>query len=138
MLYQDIISAVGLIGVGAILKSIIDLRLKKREVQNQAQHEFKDKRYKVIVLLAYSMLDFDKNKAELHKHSRMFETSEQLLDELKVERTNMILFASDKVILAINQFILSPDEDNFHILVIAMRKDLYGLNTKLNPATLKF
>lgn len=138
MLYQNIISAIGLIGIGAIIKSLIDSVLKKRETRSQTQLEFKDIRYKAIILLANAMLDFEKHKPELHKHNRPFESKEQLLDELKVERNNMILFASDNVILAINEFISGSDEDNFYRLAIAMRKDLYGLNTSLKPSSLKF
>lgn len=138
MLYQNIISAIGLIGIGAVIKSLIDSLLKKKEVKSQTQHEFKNTRYKAIILLANAMLDFEKHKPELHKHNRLFESKEQLLDELKTERNNMILFASDNVILSLNKFISDPGEGNFYTLAIAMRKDLYGLNTSLQPSSLKF
>lgn len=137
MIYQNIISAVGLIGIGAIIKSIIDSYLKSREVKDQAQHEFKSSRYKVIILLANAMLDFEKHKSDLLKHGRTFSDKSQLEDELKTERNNMILFASDQVIRSLNLFIADPTEDNYFILAINMRKDLYGLKTKLRPASLK-
>jgi hypothetical protein len=137
MLYQNIISAIGLIGIGAVIKSLIDSLLKKREVKSQTQHEFKNTRYKAIILLANAMLDFDKHKAELHRHNRFFNNKEQLLDELVVERNNMILFSSDNVILMLNRFVSDPGEDTFYTLTIAMRKDLYGLKTSLRPSSLK-
>ena len=138
MLYQNILSAIGLIGIGALLKSIIDFFLRKREINSQAQHEFKEKRYKVIILLSNATLDFEKHKAELHKHGRNFESKVELVDELKAERNNMILFASDTVIHSLNRFISESSEENYYELAIAMRKDLYGLNTKLRPSSLKF
>jgi hypothetical protein len=49
----------------------------------------------------------------------------------------MILFASDQVIRSLNLFIADPTEDNYYILTINMRKDLYGLKTKLRPTSLK-
>jgi hypothetical protein len=137
MLYQNIISAIGLIGIGAIVKSIIDSFLKKREAKSQAHHEFMTTRYKPIILLANAMLDFEKHKADLRKHGRDFSDKAQLIDELKTERNNMILFASDQVIRSLTTFITDPTENNYYELAIAMRKDLYGLSTKLRPSSLK-
>lgn len=138
MLIQNIISAIGLIGIGAILKSLIDFLLKTRELKNQTQHEFKNTRYKVIILLVNAMLDFEKHKPELIKHGRNFSTKEELTDELKTERNNMILFASDLVIQSLNIFIAMPSKNNHYNLAIAIRKDLYGLKTKLKASALKF
>jgi hypothetical protein len=137
MPYQNIISAIGLIGIGAILKSIIDYILKKREVKSQTQHEFKNERYKVIILLANALLDFEKNKENLNKHGRDFKAKEDLIDEVRLERDNMILFAGDGVILSLNSFIASPTEIKFYSLALEMRKDLYGLVTRLKPSSLK-
>jgi len=137
MLYQNIISAIGLIGIGAIAKSIIDSYLKNLELKGQAQHEFKSSRYKVIILLADAMIDFEKHKKDLLKHGRDFSDKDQLADELKTERNNMILFASDQVIRSLNSFILAPTEDHYYDLAIAMRKDLYGLRTKLTSISLR-
>lgn len=137
MIYQNIISAIGLIGIGAIMKSIIDSYLKNWELKGQSQHEFKSSRYKVIILLANAMLDFEKHKPDLLNHGRVFSNTTQLADELKTERNNMILFASDQVIRTLNFFIINSTEENFFELAIAMRKDLYGLKTRLNPASLK-
>ena len=136
-MYQNIISALGLIGMGAVAKSIIDSYLKRFELRGQTQHEFKSSRYKVIILLADAMLDFEKHKADLHKHGRHFSHIDQLADELKTERNNMILFASDNVIRSLNTFITTPTEGNYYDLAIAMRKDLYGLRTKLSAKSLK-
>jgi hypothetical protein len=49
----------------------------------------------------------------------------------------MILFASDQVIRSLTTFITDPTENNYYELAIAMRKDLYGLSTKLRPSSLK-
>lgn len=137
MLYQNIISAIGLIGIGAIVQSIISFSLKKREVKSQTQHEFKNVRYKAIILLANALLDFEKHNPELQLQGRNFSGRDDLLEELKVERNNMILFASDQVILALNAYIKNPNEEKFYNLALTMRKDLYGLATKLQPVNLK-
>jgi hypothetical protein len=138
MIYQNILSALGLIGIGAVIKSIIDFFIKTREVKSQAQHEFKNSRYKPIILLANALLDFDKHQPDLKKHGRDFTTRSQLIDELKVERNNTLLFASDQVIKALSVFLTAPSEVNYYKLAIAMRKDLYGLATTLSPTALRF
>ncbi len=138
MLYQNILSAIGLIGIGAIIKSIIDFVLKNREIKSQAQHDFKNIRYKAIILLANALLDFEKHLPELKKHGRIFTSKNQLVDELKIERNNMILFASDQAIRTLSEFINDPSENNYYEFAIAMRKDLYGLKTKITSSNLKF
>lgn len=45
----------------------------------------------------------------------------------------MSLFASDKTIYAMRFFIKNPIEDNFFKLVMEMRKELFGIKTKLAP-----
>ncbi|UPK72853.1 hypothetical protein [Chitinophaga filiformis] len=136
MIYQNIISALGLIGLGAILKSIIDSLLKAKELQRQKQNDFKEVRYKAVILLMHGMLDFEKSRPEFEKHGRQFNTITDLLEEIKIERNNMILYASDKVILAITEFINQSTEENYFRVAFAMRKDLYGLNTRLLPSDL--
>lgn len=44
----------------------------------------------------------------------------------------MSLFGSDNVIIAMKKFIFEPDVTALNNLAIAMRKDLYGIRTKLN------
>lgn len=138
MIYQNIVSTIGLIGFGAILKSIVDSILKKKEIRQQKQNDFKEVRYKAIILLMYGLLDFEKSNFEFQKHGRNFHTIQDLIEEIKIERNNMILFASDKVIILIKDFINQPIEANYYKVAIAMRKDLYGLNTKLKDSDLVF
>lgn len=120
-------------GIGAIVKSFVDTALSKRQNQSQKQHDFKETRYKALILLMLATLDFEKSISNLKKHGRDFTSREDLLDEIKVERDNMILFASDTVINTLKEFIVAPTEDTFYNAAIQMRKDLYGLKTKLQP-----
>lgn len=52
-------------------------------------------------MLMAAMLDFEKNLTNLKEHGRNFTSPNELLDEIKDERNNMILFASDDVINAV-------------------------------------
>ena len=131
-----IVSLIGFMGIGAIIKSLIDAALNKRQNQSAKQHDFKETRYKTTIMLMLAALDFENNISSLREHGRNFTTKEQLLDEIKAERNNMILFASDEVINSIKQFIGSPTEQTFYQAAIQMRKDLYSLKTKLKPTDL--
>ena len=73
------------------------------------------------------MLDFEKNKPMLQQHGRQYiNTPEDLKDELKIEWNNMILFASNEVLVATHQFIENPSQQGFRKVATAMRKDLWG------------
>jgi hypothetical protein len=58
-------------------------------------------------------------------------SKEKLLLELKTEWNNMILYASDEVLLKAHTFLNTPTHENYKRIAIAMRKDLWG--GKINP-----
>lgn len=58
-------------------------------------------------------------------------SAEDLSFELETEWHNMILFASDEVLIRTKRFLESPDEQTFWQVGLAMRKDLYKLKTKV-------
>lgn len=128
---NEILQAIGLVGIGGLLKSIVDLIIDNRKHRKETQHQFKEKRYKAILLLLYALVYFDKEQDQIKKHRPDIKTKEDLLNELRAEWTNMILFASDAVILKMQVLIQQPSLDNFTQTLLAMRKDLYGLSSKL-------
>lgn len=119
-------------GFGALIKSFVDAALTKRQNRTQKQQEFKETRYKAIILLMLALLDFEKNKSKLAEHGRNFNSADELLDEIKDEYDNMILFASGGVIETTKKFIIHPDRDTFYRAALMMRKDLYGLKANLS------
>jgi hypothetical protein len=128
-----IVTLIGFMGIGAAIKSFIDAVLTRRQSQSQKQLEFKETRYKALILLMLAMLDFEKSLPGLRQHGRNFNSPEELLNEIRDERNNMILYASDEVIKAVKLFIADPNEKTFYEAAIKMRKDLYGLKKlKLN------
>lgn len=54
-----------------------------------------------------------------------------LLNELQVEFFNMSLYASDKVIISMKEFIKHQNKASLINLAITMRRDLYGIRTFL-------
>jgi len=137
MTTQEIISMIGLLGIGAILRGIIDSFLKKRETTHKAEHEHRAIRYKAALVLMYALLDFEKEKSRLQIHRPEIKNKEQLHDEIKLEFNTMILFGSDNVLKSVKAFIHNPSEQHFHIVALAMRQDLYRIGTKLKAEDLK-
>jgi hypothetical protein len=127
MNFENIIPVLSLLGLGGILGSYFRIlweRQNKAQIQKQ---EFKETRYKCVMLLLLSYLDFDKNKSMLHLHGRQYINSiDDLKDELKLEWNNMILFASSEVLMSMHKFMETPSQQNIRNVALAMRKDLWG------------
>lgn len=95
------------------------------------KNSFKEVRYKAIILLCYAFVYYDREKITLIINRPDITSVNSLKNELHAEFINMSLFASDNVINAMKQFIQSTNINTFNDLSIAMRKDLYGINTQL-------
>lgn len=134
---NEIIQIVGLIGVGGLLKSGFDFLMDNRKRRTETQHQFKETRYKAILLLLYSLMYYEHEQDQLKKHRPDIQSKEDLENEIRAEWTNMVLFASDNVILAMQKFNRNPERESFAKTLLAMRKDLYGIRTSLKISDLK-
>jgi len=131
MRIDQILTAVGLIGLGGLLKSIVDFFIASRRARQDAKHAFKEVRYKTIILLCFALVHYDKEKTTLVINRPDINSMERLTNELNAEFINMLLFASDNVIQNVRAFLQNPDRESLNSLALAMRKDLYGIKTKL-------
>ena len=86
----------------------------------------------------YATLDFDKEIHNLRMHGRNFASYEELIDELKTEWYNLILFASDDVLRTTHAFILNPSVLSFKNVALAMRQDLWGGRLSKDLTDLEF
>jgi hypothetical protein len=133
-----IISVIGLIGIGGLLKSAFDyLFIEKRKRKDQSRHELKDLRYKEMIILCYSVLDYDLNREKLLLKRADIKSREELISEIKLEWINMSLYASDKVIMATKKFIQFNNQDNLSDMVFTMRESLFDIKTSLTSQNLK-
>ena len=132
MTTEEVISIIGLIGFGGILKSGFDFLISNKKSKNDAKQSFKEIRYKAIILLCYSLVFHEKEKHNLLKNRPELNSIENLRNEIYTEFINMSLFASDKVIIKMKEFIKDSNLQNLSHLAIAMRKDLYGTSTKIS------
>ena len=125
MTLENIVSMLTLLGVGGLLGTYLRILWERKNTALLQKQEFKETRYKCIIILMLSYLDFDKNKAMLHKHGREYiRTPQDLKDELIMELNNMILFASGDVLNSMQKFIKLLSQQCFHQGALAMRKDL--------------
>lgn len=104
---------------------------RKSDVEKQKQ-EYKEIRYKCLILLMYAALDFEKENVHLTRQGRNFKSIQDLMDEIRMEWVNMVLFASDEALKTVTDFINSPNEDTYKKSLLAIRKDLWGGKSKLD------
>jgi hypothetical protein len=126
MTIENAISAIGLLGVGGIVGTYFRMLWERRKTALLHQQEFKETRYKCAILLMYAALDFEGEIPLLRQHGRNFDSLAALMDEVRMEWSNMILFASEDVLVAVHAFIQKPSILTFRKAAIAMREDLWG------------
>lgn len=129
-------SLLALLGIGAIINSLVIYSLNVRKRKREANQQFKEKRYKAILVLVYSRVYYSSSADSLKLYRSDITSLDKLQEELLLEWQNMLLYANDEVIIAMRKFLEKIDFETFSILCIEMRKDLYGLKTKLKPTDL--
>lgn len=75
---------------------------------------------------AYFYNEYFADTAYLDRAALKTRDIEKLFLELKTEWNNMILYASDEVLLKSHVFLNKPSHENYKKLAIEMRKDLWG------------
>jgi hypothetical protein len=89
----------------------------------------KEARFKCIILLMYSILDFDKQSSSLGQHRPNLRSRDDVIEELKAEWHNAILFSSNEALKAAHAFIQEPSTAHFRRTALAMRRDLWGMGS---------
>ncbi|HWZ14212.1 MAG TPA: hypothetical protein VNW95_03160 [Mucilaginibacter sp.] len=118
--------------VGIALKTLLDFFTASRTSKQELRIALTEKRYKVIILLCYAMVYYDKEASLLVINRPDLPSKKRLLNELQAEFINMSLFASDKVIVSMKIFLEKLDISSLNQLAISMRRDLYGIRTHLH------
>ena len=138
MTLENIVSVVTLLGLGGAVGTYLRILWGRQKEAELHKQEFKEIRYECVVLLMYAALDFERHAPLLREHGRNFGSLTDLMDELATEWHNMILFASEEVLVAVHEFIRSPLVETFRKSAIAMRADLWGGRVSDKVLSLKF
>ena len=117
---QIILSFLGIIGVGGVITALFN---KSKEIEFQ-KLEQKQKRYKSMLLYMDAYFE-PKNIKYLSSRQPDIDTAEDIMEYLKAEYHEMLLYSSKEVILVAKKFIESPSRNNFLDVILAMRKDLW-------------
>lgn len=131
MTADQVLSAIGLVGFGGLLKSLFDFLIASRKAKQDSKHTLKETRYKAIILFCYALVYYDKEKTTLIINRPDISSIERLRNEVHAEFINMALYGSDDVILKMQMFLRKTDNQTLNNLALAMRKDLYGIRTSL-------
>jgi len=94
--------------MGTAIGNYFQFRWQRRSSELSKKQEFKETRYKCIIMLMYVSLDFEKRGHNLKQFGRSFLVEGEIFEELQTEWHNMILFASDNALKTVHSFIHSP------------------------------
>ena len=134
---SNALSILSLLGIGTAIGTYLRILWERKNKAQSEKQDYKTTRYKAIMLLMYSLLDFEKEKARLEAYRPNLSAVTDVVDELKTEWHNMLLYASDGVIYAMQEFILQPTKPTFYKATLQMRKDLWGGSLSLNLTDIK-
>lgn len=133
---DSLLKIAGLLGIGGLISSYFTLLWQRRNEDTKARQEYKETRYKCVVLLMRALLEFDKYKDMLIRHGYSISSKEDLIDLLKDEQLSAMLYASKNSIKKMGDFINNPNKNTIIKAVIEMRKDLWKLKGTLMPEDL--
>lgn len=121
---QIIFSVLTLLGIGGIIGGYITFLLNKKKELEFKQLEQKEKRYKSCLL--YMDVYFEpKNIKYLSSRQPDIDNAQDVIEYLKAEYHEMLLYASKDVIMSVKAFINDPTRENFLKTVLSMRRDLW-------------
>ena len=129
---ENIIKIIGLLGLGGLISSYFTILGQRRNAEQKLKQEYKETRYKCIILLMKALLDFDKYKSSLIKYNYDISDKAELIDLLKDEQLSSMLYASSDFIKSLKKFITNPTKDTLVLTAIEMRKDLWRLRGRIN------
>lgn len=122
-LIQIIISVLTLLGLGSVIGAYVTSLLDKKKELEFKLLEQKERRYKSCLLYMNTFFE-PKNIKYLSNRQPDIDNAHDVIEYLKMEYYEMMLYASKEVILFVKIFIESPSRENFLKTILYMRKDL--------------
>ncbi len=114
------------LGIGGIAGAFVKAAFDKRQFKFSRAFEYKEQRYKAIIILMWVAMHPTKEEfAKLKRQRPDIKDSNDLSFELELEYHNAMLFASDKVLDQLDSFRTDKREENWRATLRAMKRDLY-------------
>ncbi len=133
MVYEEIIlSVLGVVGTASIITACLTYVFDKRKKIAYREQEYKEMRYKAMVLQMKCLL-FPSDLKYMQRQRPDLKNMADVKNEVETEWYNSLLFASDDVIKSLKEFIKKPESSTYAKTVFAMRKDCWNKKTKLEP-----
>jgi len=123
----DVIQIIGALGIGGLITSYLTLLWKNRQQDERTRQDYKEQRYKCIIMLLHAQLNFERNVCHLNKYGYDITNKDDLVDLLEAELINSYLFASQGFISAFQEFLKCPNNEARLKVAKEMRKDLWKL-----------
>lgn len=120
---QTIVSALTLLGIGGIVGGYVSYVLDKKKERAFKVLEQKERRYKSCLLYMDAYFE-PKNIKYLSSRQPDIDNVQDVLEYLKMEYHEMMLYASKSVIFSVREFIENPVRENFLKAILSMRQDL--------------
>jgi hypothetical protein len=133
---QTIISILTLLGVGGIAGGYITYLLDKKKERDFRILEQKEKRYKSCLLFMDALFQPNNIKYLASRHPDIDHTND-VIEYLRMEFYEMILYASNDVILSVKAFIEKRTQENFLKTILTMRRDLSPKESDLDLAKIR-
>jgi hypothetical protein len=139
MTAESIFSVVGALGVGSILGGYLTRLWGRKDELERDSRTFRENRYRssLVWMRCYiapeRLKHFDINDPNIIALSTPEDVKNYSRAKLEEFYYNSLLYAPDFVNIAFKKFIESPNEKLFIELAIAMRNDLWGKRSKLQP-----
>jgi len=128
---QTIVSVLTLLGLGGIFGGYITYLLDKKKEREFKVLEQKEKRYKSCLLYMDAFFE-PKNIKYLSSRQPDIDDVKDVIEYLKMEYHEMILYSSKDVIISVKAFIENPVYENFLKTILTMRQDLSAKNNDLD------
>jgi len=128
---QIIFSILTLLGIGGIAGGYITYLLDKKKEREFKVLEQKEKRYKSCLLYMDAFFE-PKNIKYLSSRQPDIDNAQDVIEYLKMEYHEMMLYASKEVILSVKIFIETPTHEKFLRTILTMRQDLSKIKNDLD------
>lgn len=123
---ENVILILSGLGLGGLLGVFVKSFLDKQHHKFSKVFEYKEARYKAIMILMWvAVYPTEYELSKLKQHRPDIKNLDDLDKELSLEYHNVMLFASDDTLRSFKIFLQSKNIDTWKTTVRAMKKDLY-------------